>query len=160
MMPLAALIDFAIWGLVFKISGYVSLASIVAALSLPVLVVVLLLTGLLTGWGYFFFAVAAGMLVVWRHREISSASRPGRRAASKNARLRRRRLTNRRIPRCASSCQLMSFQHIGIIGAGGWGTALALLLNHSRVPITLWGHNPAETAQFAANRENAAYLPV
>src|SRR4030095_3577650 len=33
------------------------------------------------------------------------------------------------------------------------------LLNHSRVPITLWGHNPTETAQFAVNRENAAYLP-
>jgi glycerol-3-phosphate acyltransferase PlsY len=69
MMPLAALIDFALWGLVFKISGYVSLASIVAALALPVLVIALLLMNLLHGWGYFFFSVAAGMLVVWRHRE-------------------------------------------------------------------------------------------
>lgn len=69
MMPLAALIDFALWGVVFKISGYVSLASIVAALALPVLVIGLLLTNLLHGWGYFFFSVAAGMLVVWRHRE-------------------------------------------------------------------------------------------
>jgi len=69
MMPLAALIDFVLWGIVFKISGYVSLASIVAALALPVLVIALLLTGLLHGWGYFFFSVAAGMLVVWRHRE-------------------------------------------------------------------------------------------
>lgn len=69
MMPLAALIDFALWGIVFKISGFVSLASIVAALALPVLVIGLLLTDLLHGWGYFFFAVAAGMLVVWRHRE-------------------------------------------------------------------------------------------
>jgi glycerol-3-phosphate acyltransferase PlsY len=69
MMPLAALIDFALWGIVFKISGYVSLASIVAALALPVLVIGLLLTNLLHGWGYFFFSVAAGMLVVWRHRE-------------------------------------------------------------------------------------------
>jgi glycerol-3-phosphate acyltransferase PlsY len=69
MMPLAALIDFALWGIVFKISGFVSLASIIAALALPVLVIVLLLTGLLHGWGYFFFSVAAGMLVVWRHRE-------------------------------------------------------------------------------------------
>jgi glycerol-3-phosphate acyltransferase PlsY len=69
MMPLAALIDFALWGIVFKISGYVSLASIIAALALPVLVIGLLIAGLLTGWGYFFFSVAAGMLVVWRHRE-------------------------------------------------------------------------------------------
>jgi acyl phosphate:glycerol-3-phosphate acyltransferase len=69
MMPLAALIDFALWGIIFKVTGYVSLASIIAALALPVLVVGLLLTGLLKGWGYFFFSVAAGMLVVWRHRE-------------------------------------------------------------------------------------------
>jgi glycerol-3-phosphate acyltransferase PlsY len=69
MMPLAALIDFAIWGLVLKLSGFVSLASIVAALALPVLVIILLLTGVLKGWGYFFFAVAAGLLVTWRHRE-------------------------------------------------------------------------------------------
>jgi glycerol-3-phosphate acyltransferase PlsY len=69
MMPLAALIDFALWGIVFKISGYVSLASIIAALALPVLVIGLMLTDQIHGWGYFFFAVAAGMLVVWRHRE-------------------------------------------------------------------------------------------
>lgn len=69
MMPVAALIDFTLWGIVFKVSGYVSLASIMAALALPVLVIALLLTGQLHGWGHFFFAVAAGMLVIWRHRE-------------------------------------------------------------------------------------------
>jgi glycerol-3-phosphate dehydrogenase (NAD(P)+) len=53
----------------------------------------------------------------------------------------------------------MSFEQIGIIGAGGWGTALALLLHQNRFPITLWGHNPDETARFAATRENTAYLP-
>jgi glycerol-3-phosphate dehydrogenase (NAD(P)+) len=53
----------------------------------------------------------------------------------------------------------MSFQNIGVIGAGGWGTALALLLHENQIPITLWGHNPAETAQFATAGENAIYLP-
>lgn len=53
----------------------------------------------------------------------------------------------------------MSFQQVGVIGAGGWGTALALLLHQHRFPITLWGHNPVETAQVAAIRENTAYLP-
>src|SRR5262245_17648955 len=53
----------------------------------------------------------------------------------------------------------MSFEKIGVIGAGGWGTALALLLHQNRFPVTLWGHNPEETAQFAAGRENTAYLP-
>jgi glycerol-3-phosphate dehydrogenase (NAD(P)+) len=53
----------------------------------------------------------------------------------------------------------MSFQHIGVIGAGGWGTALALLLHQNQFPITLWGHNPADTSRFATQRENSVYLP-
>lgn len=53
----------------------------------------------------------------------------------------------------------MSFQNIGIIGAGGWGTALALLLHENRLPITLWGHQAAEVESFAARRENHIYLP-
>ncbi len=52
-----------------------------------------------------------------------------------------------------------SIQHIGIVGAGGWGTALALLLKEQCLPLTLWGHNPEEVRQFASTGENALYLP-
>ena len=69
MMPLAALLAFALWGVVFKISRFVSFASIIAAAALPVIVVGLIFAGGLRGWGNFFFAVAAGILVIWRHRE-------------------------------------------------------------------------------------------
>ena len=69
MMPLAALIVFAIWGVVFKVSRYVSLASLVAAVALPVTVIVLMFTGFIRGWPYFYFACAAALLVVRRHRE-------------------------------------------------------------------------------------------
>jgi acyl phosphate:glycerol-3-phosphate acyltransferase len=70
MMPLAAVLTFAVWGIVFKVSRYVSLASIVAGAALPVIVVMLLFfTTSLHGWGYFYFAVAAGLLVIRRHRE-------------------------------------------------------------------------------------------
>jgi glycerol-3-phosphate acyltransferase PlsY len=68
MMPLAAAIVFAIWGVVFKVSRYVSLASLLAAVALPVVVVGLLFTGWLHGWGNFYFAVAAALLVIRRHR--------------------------------------------------------------------------------------------
>ena len=73
MMPLAALIDFAIWGVVFKVSRYVSLASIVAAVALPVAVIGLMFFGpaqgwgAVQGWGNFYFAVAAAALVIKRH---------------------------------------------------------------------------------------------
>ncbi len=53
----------------------------------------------------------------------------------------------------------MSFQNIGIVGAGGWGTALALVLGESGVPVTLWGHDPREIAAIAEKRENVIYLP-
>jgi glycerol-3-phosphate acyltransferase PlsY len=69
MMPIAALVDLVLWATVFKVSGYVSLASIAAAAALPVIVVAFLFAGWLHGWGHFFFAVAAGMLVIRRHRD-------------------------------------------------------------------------------------------
>ena len=67
MMPLAALIDFVIWGAVFKVSRYVSLASLVAAACLPVVVIGLLFLGGIEGWANFYFAVAAAALVIKRH---------------------------------------------------------------------------------------------
>ena len=69
MMPLAALIVFAIWGIVFKVSRYVSLASLVAAVALPVAVIGLMFAGQIRGWAYFYFACAAALLVIRRHRE-------------------------------------------------------------------------------------------
>ena len=67
MMPLAALLTFVVWGVVFKISRYVSLASIVAAVVLPVVVIAMFFLGWIHGWANFYFAVAAAALVIKRH---------------------------------------------------------------------------------------------
>ena len=67
MMPLAALLTFVVWGVVFKISRYVSLASIVAAVVLPLIVIVMFFLGWIHGWANFYFAVAAAALVIKRH---------------------------------------------------------------------------------------------
>ncbi len=53
----------------------------------------------------------------------------------------------------------MSFQNIGIVGAGSWGTALAVPLLANHLPVTIWGHDAEHIARVAAARENAAYLP-
>jgi len=68
MMPLTAATCMLIWLLVFLATRYVSLASIAASIALPASTMVFLLLGFVHGWPYFYFAVAACMLAVWRHR--------------------------------------------------------------------------------------------
>jgi glycerol-3-phosphate dehydrogenase (NAD(P)+) len=47
---------------------------------------------------------------------------------------------------------------ITVLGAGAWGTAVAIALA-ARHDVLLWGRNPAAMAATAAARENTAYLP-
>jgi glycerol-3-phosphate dehydrogenase (NAD(P)+) len=49
---------------------------------------------------------------------------------------------------------------IAILGAGGWGTALAIVLSRSRKPheIALWVHNAERAESIWRERENKAYL--
>ena len=67
MMWIASLLTFLVWGIIFKLTRYVSLASIVAALMLPVWVIVLLMLGLMQGQYLFYFGTAAALLVTLRH---------------------------------------------------------------------------------------------
>ena len=53
----------------------------------------------------------------------------------------------------------MKIRETAIIGAGGWGTALAALWAKRGDAITLWGHNAERTAKIRITRENADYLP-
>ena len=52
----------------------------------------------------------------------------------------------------------MTPQRIAIIGAGGWGTALAALWAKQEKKITLWGHNPERVERIKTTRENPDYL--
>ncbi len=49
---------------------------------------------------------------------------------------------------------------IAIIGAGSWGTALALALGRTREPhrVSLWAHSPDVLATLTSRRENTIYL--
>jgi len=53
----------------------------------------------------------------------------------------------------------MNLRRIAVIGAGGWGTALAILWAKQGNEITLWGHNPDRTEKIRRTRENRDYLP-
>lgn len=46
-----------------------------------------------------------------------------------------------------------------VLGAGSWGTALAIQLTRHGGPVTLWGHDPEHMAVLAAQYANDRYLP-
>ena len=48
---------------------------------------------------------------------------------------------------------------ISVIGAGSWGTALAILLAENRASIRLWGHHPTLVEELINHRINSTYLP-
>lgn len=51
------------------------------------------------------------------------------------------------------------FEKISIIGAGSWGSALAILLADHGRPITLWGHNSKVVEEINTLHTNSAYIP-
>ena len=54
--------------------------------------------------------------------------------------------------------------NIVVLGSGGWGTALAMLLEQNRHTVTLWSHDPKKAEQLKLKRENpllpGVQLPV
>jgi acyl phosphate:glycerol-3-phosphate acyltransferase len=67
LIPVAALIGIGVWLIVFWFTRYVSLASVTAAVVLPLLILVI-------SWGkenaqvVFYFSVCVAVVVIWRHR--------------------------------------------------------------------------------------------
>ena len=51
------------------------------------------------------------------------------------------------------------FKTIAVLGAGSWGTALAVWLAARGLHVTLWGHDPAHVRRLREARVNARYLP-
>ncbi|WP_369161154.1 NAD(P)H-dependent glycerol-3-phosphate dehydrogenase [Candidatus Thiodiazotropha sp. LNASS1] len=48
---------------------------------------------------------------------------------------------------------------IAVLGAGSWGTALAILLSGNGHRVSLWGHLQEEIEALIRDRENKQYLP-
>jgi len=68
LMPLAAIIVFPIWFIVFEICRYVSVASICAAISLPITIALFLRFKVMDSVVLLYFSIALAVVVVWRHR--------------------------------------------------------------------------------------------
>ncbi len=48
---------------------------------------------------------------------------------------------------------------VAVLGAGSWGTALAVLLARKGVRVRLWDHEPGHIAALRREGRNSAYLP-
>jgi glycerol-3-phosphate acyltransferase PlsY len=68
LMPLAALIAGVVWVLVFELTRYVSLASVTAGATLPVVVLGLTYIRHTNGMELFYFSLCLAVIVVFRHR--------------------------------------------------------------------------------------------
>lgn len=68
LMPMVVPFVVLVWIIIFETTRYVSVASIIASVSLPVAVWLFLRWGYLEGIALFYFAIAIAGLVLWRHR--------------------------------------------------------------------------------------------
>jgi len=50
-------------------------------------------------------------------------------------------------------------EYLAVLGAGSWGTALAIHLARNDRPTLLWGNEPAHIAELCSDRVNSRYLP-
>ncbi len=54
---------------------------------------------------------------------------------------------------------MSALAHIGVVGGGAWGTALACVARRAGRRTTLWSRDPAVSAAIARDRANPVYLP-
>jgi acyl phosphate:glycerol-3-phosphate acyltransferase len=68
LMPLAAVIGVLIWFIAFKLTRYVSVASITAAIALPIVIFIMISRGQADRQVLFYFSICLAALVILRHR--------------------------------------------------------------------------------------------
>ena len=68
LIPLAALIGVLIWVLVFWFTRYVSVASVVAAATLPLVILIMTRLNQIHGNALFYSSLGLAAVVMWRHR--------------------------------------------------------------------------------------------
>jgi glycerol-3-phosphate dehydrogenase (NAD(P)+) len=84
---------------------------------------------------------------------------PVRRRSRRRSSRRPRPSTERLAVAAETEAKERNRRSIAVIGAGSWGTALAIHLARTGHATVLWGRDPAALADMAATRSNRRYLP-
>jgi glycerol-3-phosphate dehydrogenase (NAD(P)+) len=58
-----------------------------------------------------------------------------------------------------TAADVVPFARVGVIGAGAWGTAIALAALRAGRETVLWARNPDAVEAMRRERENTRYLP-
>ena len=53
----------------------------------------------------------------------------------------------------------MAFQSVGIVGAGAWGTALAITARRAGRDVLIWAYEPETLDDINTRHRNTTYLP-
>ena len=53
----------------------------------------------------------------------------------------------------------MALQSVGIVGAGAWGSALAITSRRAGRDVLIWAHEPETLADINQRHRNEVYLP-
>lgn len=77
LMPVAALIMMIVWLVIFALTKYVSVASIVAAIALPLAVLGMVRLQETNGMALVYFSICLTVVIVWRHRSNIARLRKG-----------------------------------------------------------------------------------
>lgn len=185
--PIPALVSFGFWGLVLKRSGYVSLASILAAgfFALAETVVFAMhaiqvaaeisqgggvcwttLFGTLVAKGHMNLLILSWItaaFVVWKHRANIARLRNGTEYRFGSARDQDEEevdveLAKADFARDAKAAGLDP-EKVAVIGAGSWGIAIAQILAAKGLKVTMWEYSAQVAEQLRQTRELPDKLP-
>jgi glycerol-3-phosphate dehydrogenase (NAD(P)+) len=159
--PAAVGVGACIWALLFVTTGYVSAASVAAAVAVPA-----------AAWALYYPAgpllpsvlTVLGAVAIWRHHGNMERLLKGKEhrfdlpwlKPAKNA-----------PPPAASTAPSERIAHstpsgvtrVCVIGDGGWGTALAMVLHRNGHSVRVWGPFPDYMARIRRERANPKFLP-
>ena len=142
--PFAMVPALTIFALTVWVTKYISLGSVLATLALAAHCV----RHRQPAVRRWLAACAAATLIVFRHRSNLARLQLGAGTAAW-----------RRVLRDASCERAMPMSAIGVLGAGSWGTALAVHLARVGHDVRLWARDPALVHDMRVRRANAVYLP-